>query len=343
MNLTFLNRAVERENHPMPAVEHTLGQMPGAKYFSKLDCVSGFWQVPLSEESKRLTTFITPYGRFCFQRLPFGISSAPEHYQKRISRILENLEGVVNHTDDILVWESTRAEHDSRLRKVLKRLQKKNITLNKEKCVFGVQEVKFLGHIINTEGIKADPSKIDAIKKLKPPRNVTELRSFIGMVQYLGKFVPKLSDLLAPLYKLLKNKSEFKWQESHEQAFKEICQELTTAPCLAVFDASRPIILTADSSSYGIGAVLRIQEENGNWRPVAYASRTLSDTEKRYAQIEKEALALTWACERFHEFVYGVHFKLETDHKPLIPLLQAKNLDELSPRLQRLRIDALRL
>lgn len=211
VDLTFLNRAVVRENHPMPAVEHTLGQMPEAKYFSKLDCVSGFWQVPLSEESQLLTTFITlPFGRFCFLRLPFGISSAPEHYQKRISRIVEGFEGVINNTDDILVWGSTREEHDSRLRQMLKRLEKNNVTLNKTKCVFGVQETKFLGHVISATGISIDPSKIDAIKKLEPPKNVSEVRSFRGMVQYLGKFVPRLCDLLVPMNELFKSDSSGK-------------------------------------------------------------------------------------------------------------------------------------
>lgn len=182
------------------------------------------------------------------------------------------------------------------------------MTLNKAKYIFGVQGTKFLGHVISASGISIDPSKIDAITKLESPKCVSEVRSFIGMVQYLGKFMPKLCDLLAPMYELLKSDSVFQWQGRHRQAFSEIIQKLTSAPCLAIFDSSRPIVLTADSSSYGLGAVLRIQDTSGTWRPVAFASRTLSDSEKRYAQIEKEALALTWACERFHEFIYGVQF-----------------------------------
>lgn len=146
VDLITLNRAVARENHPMPMVEHILDQMPGAKYFSKLDCVSGFWQVPLTKESQLLTTFITPFGRYCFLRLPFGISSAPEHFQKRISRILEGLESVANHTDDILMWGSTIAEHDSRLRQVLKRLEKNKVTLNKTKCFWSTRNQVFGSH-----------------------------------------------------------------------------------------------------------------------------------------------------------------------------------------------------
>ncbi|RLU18028.1 hypothetical protein DMN91_010270 [Ooceraea biroi] len=304
VDLTFLNLAVARENHPMPVVEHTLGQMSGAQYFSKLDCNI------------------------------ISAGALPKTDFKNFGR----LKGVTNYTNDILIWGATREEHNIRLRQVLTRLQENNVTLNRAKCVFGVQEVKFLGHIVSANGISVDPGKINAISKLKPPTNVSEVRSFIGMVQYLSKFVPKLCDLLASFYTLLKKGSEFQWQKCHDQAFSKICRQLTSAPCLAIFDPSRPIMVTTDSSSYGLGAVLRIQEASGSWRPMAYVSRTLSNTERRYAQIEKEALALTWACERFHDFIYGLRFQLETDHKPLVPLLQAKNLDELSPRLQRLRM-----
>lgn len=150
----------------MPAVDHTINSMSEAKYFSKLDCVSGFWQIPLIESSKLLTTFITPSGRFCFNRLLFGISSAPEHYQKRISRILEGLEGVICHMDEIFIWGKTKEEHDKHLRRVLKKLLEHNITLNPDKCVFGVQETKFLGHIISEKGVSPDPDKIKTIANL---------------------------------------------------------------------------------------------------------------------------------------------------------------------------------
>ncbi|XP_070167571.1 uncharacterized protein [Polyergus mexicanus] len=334
VDLTKLNQAVEREYHPMPVVEHTLGQLKGAKYITKLDCVSGFWQVLLSENSKKLTTFITPYGRFCFRRLPFGISSAPEFFQKRVSQILEGLPGVANHTDDILVWGEDIQEHDSRLRAVLRRLNENNITLNASKCQFCVQETMFLGHRISADGINPDPSKV---AELTAPKDVSSVRSFLGMVNYLGKFVPRLSETLAPIYNLLKSKNDFIWSDC-EKAFKSVLKVLTSSPCLPIFDPNRRTVASADASSYGIGAVLRQEDETGVLRPIAYASRTLTDTERWYAQIEKEILALIWACERLHDFVYGNFFYLKTDHRPLVPLLMTKNLDELSPRLQRMRM-----
>ncbi|CAG7725840.1 unnamed protein product, partial [Allacma fusca] len=231
--------------------------------------------IQLSEDSKRLTTFITDDGRFCFARLPFGISSAPEYYQKRVRQALEGLPGVVNHTDDTLVWGSTIQEHDERLRAVLGRLAEKGYTLNKDKCVFAVTEVEFLGHRITTEGVLPDKKKIKAIVEMPPPSDVSKVRSFVGMRGGVTE--------------------------------------------------GNSTIVSSDSSSYGLGAVLRQLGDDGNLHPVAYASRTLSQAERGYAQIEKEALAM-----------------VETDHKPLLAIMKTKNLDELSPRLLRFRMRMMR-
>ncbi|CAG7718948.1 unnamed protein product, partial [Allacma fusca] len=292
--------------------------------------------------SKVLTTFITDYGRFCFKRLPFGISSAPEHYQKRVNQALEGLSGVINHTDDILVWGSTIEEHDERFRAVLRRLAEKGFTLNRDKCAFGVKEVEFLGHRITSEGVFPDLKKIKAIVSMPPPSDVSRVRSFVDMVIYLGRFIPGLATELKPLFDLLKTESEFQWGDEQERAFCRVKEILTTAPMLAHFDKSRATVVSADSSSYGLGAVLRQVGDDGNLHPIAYASRTLSKSEKGYAQIEKEALAMVWACERFEYFILGLPIKVETDHKPLLSIMKSKNVDELSPRLQRIRMRMMR-
>jgi len=283
IDFTKLNQAVEREHHPMPVVDYTLGQLKGVKYITKLDCVSGFWQVPLSEDSKKLTTFITPYGRFCCCRLPFGISSAPEYFQKRVSQILEGLEGVANLIDDIIVWGRTIQEYDARLRAALRRLEENNITLNAKKCQFCVQETTFLGHRISADGISPDPLKVQAIAELTAPNNVKGVRSFLGMVNYLGKFIPRLSETLTPIYNLLRGNEEFVWSADCEKAFRSILKLLCNSPCLAIFDPNRRTVVSANASSFGLGAVLRQEDETGELRPVAYASRTLTDTERRYA------------------------------------------------------------
>ena len=197
----------QREVHPLLKVDETLAQLSGARYFTKLDVNSGFWQIPLAQESRLLTTFITPFGRYCFNKLPFGISSAPEHFQRRMAEILNGLSGIVWQMDDVLIFGNTQAEHNSRLTEVLKCLQKAGVTLNPEKCEFLRSSVKVLGHLIDEAGIKADPEKTQAIRELKPPRNVSELRRIMGMANQLGKFSPSLATCTQPLCELLIKKN----------------------------------------------------------------------------------------------------------------------------------------
>ena len=176
-----LNESVMREVHPLPKVDMTLAQLTGAKWFTKLDTNSGFWQVPLAKESRLLTTFITPYGCFCFNKLPFGITSASEHFQRCMNEILRDLPGVVCHVDDILVTGTDKKEHDSRLHAVLKKLEAAGVTLNKEKCQFSCNKIVFLGHVIDANGISPDPAKTEAIQKMKALTNVSELRRLMGI------------------------------------------------------------------------------------------------------------------------------------------------------------------
>uniref|UniRef100_A0A3B3CEF0 Gypsy retrotransposon integrase-like protein 1 n=1 Tax=Oryzias melastigma TaxID=30732 RepID=A0A3B3CEF0_ORYME len=341
VDLTHLNRSVCREKYILPSVEETLGRLAGAKIFSKLDANMGFWQIPLTEESAKYTTFITPFGRYYFKRLPFGIASAPEHFQNRMSEVIDSLEGVVCHMDDVLVWGRTQEEHDSRLHGVLKRLQEAGISLNVEKCDLSKQEVTFLGHVITTNGISPDPSKTEAVRKMKEPTNVSELRSFLGTVNQLGKFIPQLAERDKPLRDLLSKKNHWVWDVDQAQAFKDLKDSLSSPPVLVMYDPNRDSKVSADASSYGLGSVL-LQKWENDWRPVAYISRALTQTEQRYAQIEKEALALTWACERFRNFLIGKHFQMETDHKPLLSLLGSQQLDALPPRIQRFKMRLMR-
>ena len=342
VDLTKLNESVCRERHILPSVEQTLSQISGAKIFSKLDANSGFWQIELAKESAKLTTFITPFGRFCFNRLPFGITSAPEHFQRRMSEILSGLEGVVCLVDDVLVYGKTQNEHDQRLRAVLRRLSEAGLTLSKEKCEFNKRKIKFLGQLVDETGVKPDPDKVHAIQAMKPPTNISELRRFLGMVNQLSKFSPGLAEKTKPLRDLLSTKNQWMWGQAQEDAMKKVKEALSSSEVLALYDPSRETILSADASSYGLGAVLRQKQPNGDLRPVAYISRALTETEQRYAQIEKEALAATWACERFQNYLLGMHFSIETDHKPLVPLLSSKNLDEMPIRVQRFRLRLMR-
>ena len=342
VDLTKLNESVYRERHILPAVDQTLAQIAGARYFSKLDANSGFWQIPLSKESALLTTFITPFGRYHFNRLPFGITSAPEHFQRRMSTLLRDLEGVVCLIDDVLIYGRSQEQHDERLLAVLNRLEEAGLTLNRDKCEFSKTEVKFLGHILSQDGVRSDPDKVAAIVNMEEPTTVKELRRFLGMVNQLSKFMPHLAEMTKPLRDLLSKKNEWMWGQAQKQAFSSVKEALTKSPALALFDPNLETTVSADASSYGLGAVLLQKQANGERRPVAYVSRSMTPTESRYAQIEKEALALTWACERYSEYLIGLQFSIETDHKPLVPLFGSKLLDELPIRVQRFRMRMMR-
>ena len=338
VDLRPLNQNVMRETFPLPTVDDVLAQLNGATVFSKLDANSGFWQVPLAPQSRHLTMFITHFGRYQFNKLPFGISSAPEVYQKRMSSLLEGLIGVLCLIDDVLVFGHTAAEHDRRLQEVLRRIQSSGATLNVNKCAFHQTRIKFLGHIIDKNGVSADPEKTAAITRMPPPTTITELRRFLGMVNQLSKFSIHLSELTYPLRQLLSTKNAWTWNPMLQEAFVAVKDALTKPTVLATYSPVAETKVSADASSHSLGAVLlQKQPSSIHWRPIVYASRALTEVESRYAQIEKEALASTWACERFTDYILGKHVTIETDHKPLVSLLGSKQLNDLPLRF-RLRL-----
>ena len=336
IDFTKLNRAVKREYHPLPTTEETISELGKAKYFSKLDANSGYWQMKLSEDSQKLTTFITPFGRFMCKRLPFGISSAPEIFQREMQKILVGVDSVVCQMDDILIYSESQEEHEAKVREVLTKLQNAGVTLNKDKCQFNCSEVKFLGHLINENGIQADPEKTSAIRDFAVPTCQSQLRRFFGLVNYLGKFSAKLAQLTPNLRKLLGD-TDWYWSPELQQEFIDVKEEMLKAPTLASFDLEAETMISTDASSFGLGAAV-LQKTAEGWKPIAYASRSMTPTEQRYAQIEKEALAMCWACEKFQYYLVGRHFTAETDHKPLLSVLGDKELALLPLRIQRFRL-----
>ena len=337
VNFRQLNESVLREIHPLPTVDETLAHMSGARVFSKLDANCGFWQIPLAENSRHLTVFITPFGRYHFNKLPFDISSAPEHFQRRMSNILSGHEGVLCHIDDVFVFGRNQQEHDARLQKAFDAIQEAGVTLNRDKCEFNKESIVFLGHVINEQGISPDPARTSAILKMKRPESITELRRFMGMVNQLGKFSPNLAEISQPLRELLSSKNAWVWSSSQEDAFRQVKTELTKPTVLQMHDPQTLTKISADASAYGLGAVI-LQKAHSQWKPVAYASRALTPTEKRYSQIEKEALAIVWACEKFSEYIVGKEIEIETDHKPLVPFLSKTDFSSLPPRILRFRL-----
>ena len=278
----------------------------------------------LSKDSRLLTKFITPYGRFCFNKLPFGITSTPEHFQRRMNDILQDLSGVVYHVDDILVSGKDKEEHDSHLHAVLKKLEAEGVTLNKEKCQFACTRIVFLGHVIDANGISPDPNKMEAIQKMKSPTNIRELRRLMGMINQLNKFFPHIGHLSQPLRQLLKGNNMWLWTAEHEDAMQKLKDEICSQWVLAHYDVNAQSKISADASAYSLGAVLLQSQDGVTWQPVAFASHSLSETEMRYSHIKKEALALVYACEKFSNYVLGKPILLETDHKPLVPFWETK-------------------
>ena len=244
--------------------------------------------------------------------------------------------------DDILIIGRDQAEHDKQLKQVLDRLVERKLTLNLEKCLFSQSRLQYLGQIIDSDGIRKDPSKVKAITDMAEPQNIADLRRFLGLVNHLMKFCPNLAEKTKPLRDLLKKERAWVWGKAQQEAFQQLKADMASNQVLALYDPEKETMVSSDASSFGLGAVLVQKQPSGEMRPVAYASRSMTETERHYAQIEKEALAITWALEDWAEFLIGMRFKVETDHKPLIPLFSTKLIDELPVPIQRFRMRLMR-
>ena len=321
-------------NMLLPTPEEIMSMMAGATRFSKIDASSGYWQIALDKESSNLLAFNTPFGRYKFKRLPFGVHCASEVFDKRIAKIIDGLLDCAHIQDDILVWDKDKEDYDQNLRAVMDRIQKSGLKLNKSKCAFGLNQLKYCGHIFSDKGVKADPSKIEAITNMPTPESPADLRRFLRMVQYLAKFVPNLASNSSALRQLLVKDANWEWTEEHTKQFQDLQFLVTNSPVLKYFDPNLPVKLSVDASKSGLGSVL-LQLHKDDWHPVAFASRALSKTERRYSQIEKETLAVVYASEKFNQFVYGRKFLVESDHKPLQSIFK-RNINKAPPRIQRL-------
>ena len=320
-----VNPLLETDQYPLPRPEDLMTCLTGGCKFTKLDLSAAYQQMVLDEKSCPYVTVNTPKGLYRYLWLPFGVSSAPAIFQKAMDTILQGLPQVICYLDDILVTGSTLQEHLQNLAVVLERLSQHGIRLKKKKCCFMQDSVDYLGHHIDAQGVSTSPSKVEAITKAPAPKSVTELRSFLGMINYYGKFLHNLSTQLHPLHALLKHGAKWHWSQECNQAFEEVKIKLSEAPVLMHHDTKLPIRLAGDASNYGIGSVLSQVDAKGQEHPIAFASRTLSACEKNYSQVEKEALSLIFGIRKFHKYVYGRHFTLMTDHRPLTALFGPKS------------------
>lgn len=332
-----INPKLKMDHYPLPRIDELFAALSGGEEYTKIDLTTAYMQVPLHPDSQACTAISTHIGTFAFNRTPYGISCVPEKFQKIMEETLRGLPNTVVFLDDICITGKNRECHKQNVRAVIERLSMMGLTVKINKCDFLKKSVSYLGFIIDKDGLHPDLSKIDAIVKAPTPGNVTQLKAFLGLINYYGKFVPNLSSLLHPLYALLKKEKKWLWSAECEGAFINIKKVLSSDKVLCHYEPALPLVLSVDSSAYGIGAVLAHRYPDSSERPISCASRTLTDTEKNYSQLDKEALAILYGIQKHHQFLFGRNFTLKTDHKPLVYIFGPKgNIPQTAAsRLQR--------
>ncbi|RXN33535.1 putative protein K02A2.6-like protein [Labeo rohita] len=333
-----VNRVSTLEQYPIPRVEDLFALLDGGKQFTKLDMSHAYQQIIMDEDSKKYLTVNTHKGLFTYNRLPFGVASAPAIFQRTMEGLLQGIPGVVVYLDDILVTGVNQDSHLRTLDEVLARLKEAGLRLKRGKCVFLADEVEYLGHRVDAQGLHPTGTKVKAIEEAPEPRNVTELKAYLGLLNYYNKFLPNLATLLAPLHLLLRKDVQWMWKKPQKEAFQESKALLKSASVLVHYSSDSELILACDASAYGVGAVLSQRRKGQSTeKPLGFMSRTLTTAEKRYSQLDKEGLAVIFGIQRFHKYLYGRTFTICTDHKPLINLFnETKAIPQMgSPRVQR--------
>ncbi len=333
-DLSSLNQWVRPVHHPIPNTKDIFMELTNAKHFSKLDLKKGYFHVALDPESRNLTTTATHKGLFRYKRLPMGLKDSAQAFQRCVAQTLAGIPGVEAYIDDILVYGGTQEEHDRSLREVLRRLHENGFRLNITKCRFRVSRVHFLGHIIENGKISPDPKNVEPIQSAAEPSNKKEVQVFLGMITYYADFLEDISNIAEPLRALTRKDTHFKWTKECQLSFDTLKRMAGDKLSLHIFDTSADTIVTTDASDTGIGAVLS-QIQGRKEVPIAFASHTLSPTERRYATNEREALACVWAVENWEKFLLGRHFLLRTDHSALTTLLKTHSSKRASSKFTR--------
>nr|KAG5697301.1 hypothetical protein BaRGS_004967 [Batillaria attramentaria] len=318
-----INDQLADHRHPMPLPEELMQKLGGGFGYTKIDLADAYNQIKLAPESQRRLALSTHRGVLLQQRLPFGIKSAPGYFQEIMENLTSDLPGVAVFQDDILTSGKDAKDHLSNLERLLTRLNDKGLRCRREKCLFAQPSVEYLGHTLSAEGISKG-SKVEAVLKMPPPTDVSSLKSFLGSVQFYGKFIPNLATMAEPLYRLTKKANPWKWGEEEQAAFEQLKNVLSSDQVLVHFDPDKPVGLACDASNVGIGAVLFHRYPDGSERPIANVSKTLTAAERNYSQIHKEALAIIYGLRKFYQYLYGRQFILVTDHKPLTALFGPK-------------------
>ena len=342
IDLRKLNERTVKDAYSLPRIEDSLDILNGSCIFTSIDLKSGYWQVELDERSIPLTAFtVGPLGFYECVRMPFGLTNTPATFQRLMESCLSDLHfnWCIIYLDDVIIFSKTPEEHIARLEAVFKKISDAGLKLKPSKCEFFKRWIHYLGHIVSNKGIETDPKKIEAIVNWPGPRTVHEVQKILGFTNYYRKFVYKYAQMALPLNKLIsgenakKKHKKIEWGNGEEQAFQQLKEACTKTPVLAYADYKKILRLNTDASELGLGSVLYQQQEDGTYCVIAYASRSLSKTEKNYSAHKSEFLALKWAItERFHEYLYGGEFEVYTDNNPLTYVLTTTKLDATGQR-----------
>lgn len=308
-----VNRRICCDSYPMPSMETAFSELAGMKVYARLDLANAYHQIKMDRASQEITTMNTPIGLLRWTRLPFGIKTASAQFQAAMEKAIGSVvDGIVIYQDDICIGAVSFLELEQKLQKVMLKLEELGMVINRDKCVFKANEITFLGHRISQDGVRPDEKLVEKVKKIQPPKNRKELNTFIGMVNYYGRYVKKFSELVEPLSELRAQNVVFRWGRRQQDAFEELKSRLTKYPVIKVFDPKAETVLTTDASEVSISAIL---SQNGH--PFLYLSRRLTPAESRYSNIEREALSIVWATNRARLFLLGKKFLLQSDHRPL--------------------------
>ena len=331
-----LNQCISVDQHPLPKLDDLMEKLRGGVFFSKLDLADAYLQLELDDDAKKLCVINTPFGLYRYKKMCFGVASSPAQFQRCMDSLISELPGVAAYLDDLIITGKTEDEHWENLKRLLAKLQEHGFRVNLQKCEFLQNSVEYLGHTIDKQGKRPSESAVTALANLPIPQEVKQLRAFLGKVAYYNRFISNMAEKAAPLYALLKDGVSFAWTKDCQKAFTLLKNEVVSATSLAHYDESKTLILATDASSYGIGAVLSQLDSSGE-TPIAYGSKTLTETQKNYSQIEREALSIIYGVTKFRQFLYGRKFVLVTDHEPLITIFSPeKNIPSMTAqRLQR--------
>lgn len=329
-----VNNITIKDSYPLPRISDILDDIGNAKYLTKIDLLKGYYQVPLTNKAKEISSFITPFGLYSYRVMPFGLCNAPATFQRMMSEVIRDLDNTYVYMDDLVVATNTRSEHLDALKKLFQRLSTAQLTINLAKSSFGLGKVTYLGHVIGNSKVMPKCTNVQTILDFPQPTTGKQLKSFLGMVSYYSKFIKNFSNITAPLYSLTSPKINFEWTREHTCIFDQLKSVMTSSPILQTPNFNKPFYLHVDASGTGFGGVLMQQHQSSlatpppplhHLMPIAYYSGYFKGAQTRWATIEKELYAIIAALLHFKPYLEGnQHVIIYTDHNPLIFLDRAK-------------------